>query len=215
MADKAWRDSFVIKAGKPRPAREDEVIEKDDNSTLLELERKINQAKPTGGDGLFAGTSFEIETPTQANLIKSGLSISASNNNDDSYEPTSEEQEELAGGKKESKRVTIYNRATAVLEDFADRISSSGGTATLRRKSKDEDSVEREKSTDMDRRRSTAPKQRVKSVVAKISRVTSRRKTKGGPAELTFDADTTELEAESTYSSANPTFTKPKEKLEE
>jgi len=210
MVDNAWRDSFIVNVNKSRLPRESDAAEREDNSTLLELERKIHQAKPTGGDGLFAGTSFEApESGGPTNLIKNGLSISASKDNSSGlgFEPISEEQEREeadALGKRESKRVTIYNRATAVLEDFADRLSSSGG-GIVRRKSK-EDLMDREKSTDGDRRRSTAP-QRVKSVVSKLQKATSRRKTKTEVPDN--DVDPQMEVADSVLHAENPNFKPP------
>jgi len=229
MVDNAWRDSFQIKVNKSRLAREDhQAVEREDNTSLLELERRTNQAKPSGGDGLFAGTSFETPEPApQTNLIKSGLTMSASRNSgggvtfaegiltteEEAMEETNGGEGELVGGKKESKRVTIINRATAALEDLAERLGSSGGSVPGRRKgSKDQD--DREKSTDggtnnvAGERRSAG---RVKSVVSKLSKATSRRKTRHAPmGENGFDedggAESPAAEPDSMYVSENPQF---------
>ena len=217
MVDNNWRDSFVVNVNKNRLGREYEAVEKEDNSTLLELERKINQAKPTGGDGLFAGTSFETpENGGPTNLIKNGLSISASSvNNVETLTTEDNEPDEEDGiNKRASKRITIYNRATAVLEDFAERLSSSGGALPLRRKSKEED-IDREKSMDSERRRSSAP-QRVKSVVAKLQKATSRRRTKQMASEQQeFDAEQLDVESETVIFSENPSYMKSPGRFEE
>ena len=204
MVDNAWRDSFVVKV-KSRVAREeDHPISHDshDNSSLLELEKKANLVKPSGGgeDDPFAGTYFQTVSATgQAKLISKGLSITAQNSLNP--EPVLEEVIDPIANESTNKQrrgKSIYNRATQVLNEFAERLSSGGENGVRRKSSKDED-LDRDKSTEgSDRRKSAAP-HRVKSVVSKLSRV-SRRFAKQDPEE---ESDET---ADTTYSSTNPQF---------
>jgi len=213
MVDNAWRDSFVVKPSRGRLGRDGpEDLPREpyiqDDSSLLNLEKRANLVKPSGGEGdLFAGTYFEPAVANaQGGLISKGLSLSAAASQ--IPEPVYEEETvyEAASPNKERRGKSIYNRATQVLGDFAERLSS-GGEAVLRRKSSKEELVERDgsKDSDPDRRKSVKP--RVKSVVAKLTRATSRRKTKTD-ADQMFDPDsaTQDADPDSTYSATNPHF---------
>jgi hypothetical protein len=212
MVDNAWRDSIVVKH-KLRLRRDEkeeaEALKEQDNSSLLDLERKANFAKPSGGDGIFAGTSFETATLTgQAALIKSGLTLSNSaasmpSTRSESIEEIQREGESEGGAstKRRGISMSIYNKATAALDNFAERLSSSGGG--IRGSNKDEDGEEYHGP-----RKSTAP-QRVKSIVrATLTKATSRRKTK---LENVLDGFDNELEADTIASADNPKFAFAKE----
>lgn len=219
MVDNAWRDSFNVRSTRVRFAQNDAPeeftgVHHEDNSSLLELEKKANLAKPSGGDGLFAGTFFEAPTATsQSHLIGKGLSISAQQAN----APAQYEhhlRDSSSGGdqppeNKGSRGKSIYNRATLVLESLTERLSSGGDSASRRRSSK-EDDTDREKSTDTDRRKSAAPGPRMKSMVAKLQRATSRRRTKQ-EGDLAGDhhlehVDESDVAAATVLSANNPQY---------
>jgi hypothetical protein len=212
MVDNAWRDSFVVKNRSRLEREEIHNLNEEDKDSLLDLERKANLAKPTGGDGLFAGTSFEPSLPTgQAALIKSGLTISSNiaNAPPEIIEDVPIHELEADGTATKRRGRSIYNRATAALDTFAERIASSGGShASIRRrgsKEKEETSEgEGETSHYHSPRISIAP-QRVKSIVkATLQKATSRRKTKLGNTENGVERD--DPESESMPSTDNPRF---------
>lgn len=217
MVDNGWRDSFVVKPNRVRyaPAEHDyKPHDESDLSSLLELEKKANLAKPSGGDGLFAGTSFDAPTKTsQSHLISKGLTMSsqAPTTEQTAYEDILREHSHSAEDAESKGRrgKSIYNRATLVLESFAERLSSSGGgEGGKRRSSKESD---REASADGDRRKSTTPA-RVKSVVAKLAKGRSLRKSRHDEftahAENAPDHDESAAmpEVDSHLSSSNPKF---------
>lgn len=211
MVDNAWRDSFVVKSkvrfqhGVPDDKPHDEA----DLSSLLELEKKANLAKPSGGDGLFAGTSFDAPTTTsQSSFISKGFTISSQTPTEQTaYEDILREHSADDSESKGRRGKSIYNRATLVLESFAERLSSSGGGEGGKRRSSKEGNDEA--STDVDRRKSTAPA-RVKSVVAKLAKGRSLRKSRhegfNAQADNENDDSSTLPEVDSLYSSSNPKF---------
>lgn len=176
MVDNAWRDSFVVKVHNRGP-REYEDVEREDNSSLLALERQSTKFKAISGEGLFAGTSFEVPTSAPNMISYKGPSMAFQEEHETEKDSCETDFEKLDEDVKDqnSKDPKRKNRATLAFEEFSERIGSSG---SYRRKNSRDGSGDREKSTqsvDSDKPKS---KTRVTSVVSRLSRVTSRRKTK-------------------------------------
>jgi hypothetical protein len=78
----AWRDSFQVKFAlrEDKPKDEDQLhgekaeeeahFQTHDNSSLLELERKMHRQKPKSSGGLFAGTSYAEEERWDHDMLK-------------------------------------------------------------------------------------------------------------------------------------------------
>lgn len=187
----AWRDTITVKKDfrMVRNESDYEAIGQDDNTSLLELERKtaFTRAKEQEGE-LFAGTEFTNAEP--ANVLKN---ITFDSPNDEALpEPSEREEEEIDV---EQARRRHHKSLYARLDDFVDRVAGSTGSRDGERESS------RDSDASMSRRISTAARP-VKKMVSKLARSASIRiKNQVLTAEEEMD-----LETQSAYSSDNPKF---------
>ena len=195
----AWRDTIVVKKDyRLRNESDYEAIGRDDNSSLLELERKTAFTRASEEKGMFAGTAFTTEStpPAQTTMLKG---VSFRSPNDDKAEDYMDEEEDEKPEERVKSRghhKSIYAR----LDEIVDRISGSGGSYGEREASRDSE-------TSYTRRVSNAT-QPIRKMVSKLAKSTSM-KSKTKFAQEDDNDDDAEKKTTQSFSD-NPQF-KPKD----